>query len=78
MHDYRPCALFDDIGQNAKGRRRAPVAAATEHIDVRALGPVDVNGCVDRLLDVLAVKVQWRELGIREGTAARRNRLALS
>lgn len=66
VHNDRPRVLLDHVRQDSEHRRQT-IVSVREHVHVRALSPFDVDGCVDRFLDLLTVEINGR-LFLREGT----------
>lgn len=67
MHHHAPITLFYHISEHTVHSGRQRRIAVREHVHVAALGPADVRGRVDRLLDVGAVEVEREGLRLGEG-----------
>jgi len=57
MDDHGPDVLLDHIREDRERRRQALVSVR-EYVDVGALGPVRVDGCMDRFFDFAAVEIK--------------------
>ena len=74
MNNDSPPALLYDVRQNRKRRWKTSVSIR-EHINVGAIGPVDIGRGVNSRLDVWAVEVKGRDLDLRERATERQRGL---